>query len=194
MWRPLYSIWSNSVIMNLSVKNSFISTMILLSQNQFVWKIFGMTKKDFKFFCKVHVDQQEILFVQVLGLLWHPDWHLFWVAIFCLELSIWNLEKCISVKMADGTCDDECNTLACNWDGDDCDGISPSQGGTDTRPSFYQSIDFVDVLFSRNIGIGWILTNLDTDFSGDTYISPTIWLICYEFNRKSHKNKSFDLN
>ena len=100
------------------------------------------------------MDQQEILFVQVLGFLWLPDSHLFWVASFCFELSIWNLEKCISVKMADGTCDDECNTLACNWDGDDCDGISPSQGGTDTRPSFYQSIDFVDVLFSRNIGIG----------------------------------------
>ena len=64
--------------------------------------------------------------------------------------------------MADGTCDDECNTLACNWDGDDCDGISPSKGGTDQRPSFYQSIDFVDVLFSRNIGIGWTSTNLDT--------------------------------
>ena len=56
--------------------------------------------------------------------------------------------------MFDGTCDDECNTLACNWDGDDCDDISPSEGATDKRSSFYQSIDFVDVLFSRNIGIG----------------------------------------
>lgn len=79
--------------------------------------------------------------------------HGVWEAIV-LNFLTWNLEKCISVKMADGTCDDECNTLACNWDGDDCDGISPSKGGTDQRPSFYQSIDFVDVLFSRNIGIG----------------------------------------
>ena len=96
------------------------------------------------------MDDQEISSVQVL---WLYESVSVWVAIVLNFLNS-NLEKCISVKMADGTCDDECNTLACNWDGDDCDGISPSKGGTDQRPSFYQSIDFVDVLFSRNIGIG----------------------------------------
>ena len=34
-------------------------------------------------------------------------------------------EECVSVKLSDGTCDKECNTLACLWDGDDCDGIAP---------------------------------------------------------------------
>lgn len=34
-------------------------------------------------------------------------------------------EDCVSVKMGDGTCDQECNTIACLWDGDDCDGVLP---------------------------------------------------------------------
>ena len=34
-------------------------------------------------------------------------------------------EECVSVKMGDGKCDKECNTLACLWDGDDCDGVTP---------------------------------------------------------------------
>ena len=34
-------------------------------------------------------------------------------------------EECVSVKIGDGTCDEECNTLACLWDGDDCDGVEP---------------------------------------------------------------------
>lgn len=34
-------------------------------------------------------------------------------------------EECVSVKLGDGTCDKECNTLACLWDGDDCDGVTP---------------------------------------------------------------------
>ena len=76
-------------------------------------------------------------------------------------------EDCVSVKMMDGNCDQEklillykfkvsllgistvikmvqlnkeCNTLACNWDGDDCDGLEPEGGATDHRPAFYQGL------------------------------------------------------
>merc|ERR1712131_338284 len=60
-------------------------------------------------------------------------------------------EECVSVKMMDGVCDQECNTLGCNWDGDDCDGIEPVGGETDHRPAFYQAIDFVNVLYERTL-------------------------------------------
>ena len=43
-------------------------------------------------------------------------------------------EDCISVKFSDGQCDEECNTLACLWDGDDCDGVTPKGGEPDHRP------------------------------------------------------------
>jgi len=59
-------------------------------------------------------------------------------------------EECVSVKLGDGTCDKECNTLACLWDGDDCDGIAP-EGSQDKRSTFYQSVDFVNVLFERTL-------------------------------------------
>ena len=47
--------------------------------------------------------------------------------------------------MSDGVCDSECNSLACLWDGDDCDGVIPPGGEKDHRPGFYQVIlfDFV---------------------------------------------------
>ena len=53
-------------------------------------------------------------------------------------------EDCVSVKMSDGICDDECNSLACLWDGDDCDGIAPPGGETDHRPGFYQVVCQLD--------------------------------------------------
>ena len=34
-------------------------------------------------------------------------------------------EDCLSAKIGDGTCDQDCNTIACLWDGDDCDGVIP---------------------------------------------------------------------
>lgn len=47
-------------------------------------------------------------------------------------------EECVSVKMGDGTCDKECNTLACLWDGDDCDGVTP--GGSQEQGSSDRSV------------------------------------------------------
>ena len=32
-------------------------------------------------------------------------------------------EECLKVFWADEVCNEECNTLACNWDGNDCDGL-----------------------------------------------------------------------
>ena len=48
-------------------------------------------------------------------------------------------------------CDQECNTLGCLWDGDDCDGVVPPGGETDHRPGFYQAIDFVNVLYEKKL-------------------------------------------
>ena len=138
--------------------------MTSLLQNLSACKIFGAKKKDSRSICRAHVEHQGVSFVQVVYCITVLRNSIFTFKTLELKLNRsmiefaimipWYLEKCISVKMSDGTCDDECNTLACNWDGDDCDDISPSQGDTDKRSSFYQSIDFVDVLFSRNIGNG----------------------------------------
>ena len=38
-------------------------------------------------------------------------------------------------RMSDGNCDQDCNLLACLWDGDDCDGIAPD-GGENLRRGF----------------------------------------------------------
>ena len=56
--------------------------------------------------------------------------------------------------MGDGTCDQECNNLACLWDGDDCDGIIPPGDEKDHRPAFYQSLDFVNVLYEKTLTEG----------------------------------------
>merc|ERR1712131_392745 len=63
-------------------------------------------------------------------------------------------EDCVSVKLGDGICDQECNTIACLWDGDDCDGVIPKGGEKDQRPTFYQTIDFVNVLYERTLTEG----------------------------------------
>jgi len=60
-------------------------------------------------------------------------------------------EECVSVKMSDGNCDQECNSIGCFWDGDDCDGITPPGGEKDHRPAFYQAIDFVNILYERTL-------------------------------------------
>lgn len=54
-------------------------------------------------------------------------------------------------RMGDGTCDQDCNLLACLWDGDDCDGIAPDGGENMRRSTFYQSVDFVNVLFETTL-------------------------------------------
>ena len=63
-------------------------------------------------------------------------------------------EDCVSIKMGDGDCNQECNSLACLWDGNDCDGVIPPGGEPDHRPAFYQSIDFVNVLFETTLAEG----------------------------------------
>ena len=39
-------------------------------------------------------------------------------------------------RMSDGNCDQDCNLLACIWDGDDCDGIAPD-GGENLRRGLF---------------------------------------------------------
>ena len=55
------------------------------------------------------------------------------------------------MKFSDGVCDQECNTLGCLWDGDDCDGIAPLGGEKDHRAGYYQAIDFVNVLYEKKL-------------------------------------------
>ena len=56
-------------------------------------------------------------------------------------------EECVSVKIGDGTCDKECNTLACLWDGDDCDGVAPEgnqeHGSSDQDQSLTDSLEIL---------------------------------------------------
>ena len=42
-------------------------------------------------------------------------------------------DDCFSVKFSDGCCDELCNTVACLWDGNDCDGVTPKGGERDHR-------------------------------------------------------------
>ena len=62
-------------------------------------------------------------------------------------------EDCLE-ELGDGQCNQECNSLACLWDGNDCDGIIPLGGEPDQREAFYQSVDFVNVLFERTLTQG----------------------------------------
>ena len=67
---------------------------------------------------------------------------------------------CDSDKMGDGTCNQECNSLACLWDGNDCDGIVPPGGEKDQREAYFQSIDFVNVLYEKTLTQGSERNNL----------------------------------
>ena len=69
-------------------------------------------------------------------------------------------EDCDSIKMGDGTCNQECNSLACLWDGNDCDGIVPPGGEKDHREAYFQSIDFVNVLYEKTLTQGSERNNL----------------------------------
>ena len=74
-------------------------------------------------------------------------------------------EDCVSVKMGDGTCDQECNTIACLWDGDDCDGVLPEGMALDMYRLnsgnfgiFYHS-EFYSILSSRKGSVLKIIQN-----------------------------------
>ena len=69
-------------------------------------------------------------------------------------------EDCDPINIGDGTCNQECNSLACLWDGNDCDGIIPPGGEKDHRETFFQSIDFVNVLYERSLTRGSERNNL----------------------------------
>ena len=69
-------------------------------------------------------------------------------------------EDCDSIKMGDGICNQECNSLACLWDDNDCDGIIPLGGENDHREAYFQSIDFVNVLYERSLTQGSERNNL----------------------------------
>ena len=58
------------------------------------------------------------------------------------------------IKIGNGKCDQECNTLACLWDDNDCDGIEPLGGNKDNRVAYFQSLDFVSVLYERTLRAG----------------------------------------
>ena len=60
-------------------------------------------------------------------------------------------EYCFLIKMGNGKCDQECNTLACLWDDNDCDGIEPLGGNKDNRIAYFQSLDFVSVLYEKTL-------------------------------------------
>ena len=63
-------------------------------------------------------------------------------------------EDCAPSKIGNGKCDQECNTLACLWDDNDCDGIEPSGGNKDNREAYFQSLDFVNVLYEKTLTEG----------------------------------------
>ena len=69
-------------------------------------------------------------------------------------------DDCDSRKMGDGICNQECNSLACLWDDNDCDGIIPLGGEKDHREAYFQSIDFVNVLYERSLTQGSERNNL----------------------------------
>lgn len=56
--------------------------------------------------------------------------------------------------MADGICQQECNVLACLWDGNDCDGIEAQDDEEDQRDAFSRTLDFVMILFEKTLKSG----------------------------------------
>ena len=60
-------------------------------------------------------------------------------------------EDCVTNKMGDGKCDQECYTLTCLWDDNDCDGIEPTGGSQGHREAYFQSLDFVSVLYEKTL-------------------------------------------
>ena len=56
--------------------------------------------------------------------------------------------------LSDGICQTECNMLSCLWDENDCDTIQPSDENIDKRSAYFQTIDFVNILFERTLTKG----------------------------------------
>ena len=55
--------------------------------------------------------------------------------------------ECLNELFGNNQCEQQCNKVGCAWDGDDCDGVVPPGGITDHRAGFYQSLDFVNILY-----------------------------------------------
>ena len=59
-------------------------------------------------------------------------------------------ENCLKRLISNGRCDVECNSLACLWDGNDCDGVD-APNDKDKRPTYFKTLDFVNTLYELNL-------------------------------------------
>ena len=110
-------------------------------------------------------------------------------------------KDCLTTYYADGICDEHCNKLTCVWDGNDCDAKEPDNQKPDGRIAWLRSVQYVNVLYDRNLinEVRWtaqdhipimlnrhIMTELQTKFSREFAVTSA-----HKIRRKNDMNFQF---